>query len=417
MHMAVDLDELRRSRAAAWRKAVLPYIRDMSRSGFPAVIVLAVLVGLSGYSAFLEDVPPDFPVAAVGAVLLTPLLWRSPLRTYFQPADAVFLMPREYGMEKYMRGARRSGYIAGSAMLLAGWLLYAPLYTRGGAPAGAAVYVPAVLLVLKAAGDVCAWQERRVVNAVFRRLCGLLRAALTFAVVCALLSRPLPAALLFAAAAAALMAAVCRLPDKHRFPWQRLLDEEARIRRRYERFFRSFADLPTEAGIVSRRPYAGWIAGQIRHSRRNAYLLLYVLTLIRSELGGMLLRLTAVGMLFGWLAGSSGEWGGWAGAAAAWLFSAAAGAQAGTVRHVHRYAVWRHLYPLTDTERQRAAVRAAAAAHIVCALPIGLAAGLPAMIGGLYPSAAAALAGALALVPVLALRMRRNMKREEADDE
>ncbi|WP_213485245.1 ABC transporter permease [Thermobacillus xylanilyticus] len=412
--MEADLEALRRKRAEAWRKAVTPYVRDMARSGFPSVAVLAALAALSGYTAFLENVPPGFPIAAVGAALMTLLLVRSPLRTHLRPADAVFLMPREHEMERYMKAARRSGYLSGSALTLAVWLLYAPLYGQSGAPTGAAALVPA-LLVLKAANDAGAWQERRMARETARRLCRLLRTALTLAAVCALLTKPLIAALGFAAAAAALQAAVCWLPARHRFPWQRLFDEEARTRRRYERFFRSFTDLPSEAEAPARRPYAAWIAGYIRHSRVNTYLMLYTLTLVRTDIGGMLIRLTAVGALAGAVTGASGALAGWAGALVSWLFALAAGVQAGTVRHAHRHAVWRHLYPLPEAGRRRAAVRVAAAAHFAGAVPLGLAAGLSAALDGRYAPALAALAGCLALVPATAFRLRRKMEREAAE--
>ena len=409
--MEADLESLRRKRAEAWRKAVAPYVRDMARSGFPSFVVLAALAALSGYTAFLDSVPPDFPIAAVGAAVLTPLLIRSPLRTHLRPADAVFLMPREHEMKRYMKAAWRSGYIAGSALMLAAWLVYAPLYGQSGAPTGAVAVLPA-LLVLKAANDAGAWQERRMAFAAARRLCRLLRAALTLAAVFALLTKPILAALGFAAAAAALQAAVCRLPARHRFPWQRLFDEETRTRRRYERFFRSFTDLPSESEVPARRPYAAWIAGKIRHSRDHTYLMLYTLTLVRTDIGGMLIRLTAVGALAGAMVGASGALAGWAGAMTAWLFALAAGVQAGTVRHAHRHEVRRHLYPLPEAGRGRAAARVAAAAHFAAAVPLGLAAGLPAALDGRYAPAAAAVAGCLALAPVMARRLRRNMERE-----
>mgnify|MGYP001194428950 CR=1 FL=1 len=413
--MEPDLEALYRGRASEWRKAVAPYARDAARSGFPSIAVLAALVGLSGYAAFLDDVPEGFPIVAVGTALMTPLLMWSPLRTFLRPADAVFLMPREHAMGRYMKLARRRGYAAGGALMLAAWLLYMPLYRQSGSPTDPLALVP-VLLALKAASDAGAWRERRMAFAAARRWCYLLRAALTLAAVYALLAKPLLAALGFAVAAAVLQAAVCRLPAGHRFPWQRLFDEEARTRRRYERFFRSFADVPAEGDAPARRPYAAWAAGLIRHRRENTYLYLYALTAARSELGGMLIRLTAVGALAGAVAASSGALAGWAGAPVAWLFALAAGAQAGTVREAHRHAVWRHLYPLPEAERGRAAMRVAAAAHLVCAVPLGLAAALPAALAGRWLPAAAALAGCLALVPATALRLRRSLAREAAED-
>lgn len=126
--MEPDLESLRRRRAETWRKAVAPYVHDAARSGFHSVAVLAALAVLGGYTAFLDDVPEGFPIIAIGTGLMTLLLVRSPLRTYLQPADAVFLMPREHEMGRYMKAAWRGGFISGSALMLVAWLIYAPLY-------------------------------------------------------------------------------------------------------------------------------------------------------------------------------------------------------------------------------------------------------------------------------------------------
>jgi len=52
---------------------------------------------------------------------------------------------------------------------------------------------------------------------------------------------------------------------------------------------------------------------------------------------------------------------------------------------------------------------------LACAVPLGLAAALPAALAGRWLPAAAALAGCLALVPATALRLRRSLAREAAE--
>src|SRR5690606_36113983 len=117
-----------------WRKEAVPYLRYMGQSGLPGFAALAAITGLIGYTGFLRDVPADFPIAAAGTAVLTPLLAWSPLRTYLAAADTVFLMPREHRMGEYMRGAQLRGYVLAAVLFTAVWLLYMPLYAKGGYP-------------------------------------------------------------------------------------------------------------------------------------------------------------------------------------------------------------------------------------------------------------------------------------------
>ncbi len=410
------LESILQQRSAAWRKETGPYLRYMAQSGFPGFVALAVMTGIIGYIGFLDDVPAGVPIAEVGTALLLPLLCWSPMRSYLAAADIVFLMARESAMGGYIRMARSRGLRLGMALLLVGGAVYAPLYRH--MPDGTEwPWLAAALVGLKLLNGAGAWQERRMAWPAARRGYRLLRWAMAAVLLEALLTQPLWSAALFAAIALAALAAAYRLPTKHRLPWERLIAEETRTRSRYYRFFGSFIDVPTADAAVARRAYWSWLGGRMKASRANAFAYLYAMTLLRTELGGMLLRLTALGMLIGYLAARGAALSGWAAVLAAWLFVLIVGVQLSALRHAHRYSVWRHVYPLPDQARMQGVRKIVRVAHAASALCIASAAALPLLGAGLAVPAAAAWAGAALYALLLApASLRRRLQREELEE-
>ncbi len=409
-------EALLHKRAAAWRKEIAPYLRYMAQSGFPAFVALAVMTGIIGYIGFLEAVPAGFPIAEVGTAALLPLLCWSPMRSYLAPADIVFLMAREHAMGGYIRMARSRGLLLGTALLLAGGAVYAPLY-RHMPESTAWPWLAAALVGLKLASGRGAWQERRMAWPAARRGYRLLRWAMAAVLLEALLTQPLWAAASFAAIALGALAAAYRLPAKHRLPWERLIAEETRTRSRWYRFFGSFIDVPTTDAAVARRAYWSWLGGRLKASRANAFAYLYAMTLLRTELGGMLLRLTGLGMLVSYLAARGAALSGWAAVLAAWLFVLIVGVQLSALRHAHRYSVWRHVYPLPDQARMQGARKIVRFAHAASALCVASAAALPLLGEGLAAPAAAAWAGAALHALLLApASLRHRLQREELEE-
>jgi ABC-2 type transport system permease protein len=410
------LEALWLRRSAAWRKETGPYFRYMAQSGFPGFVALAVMTGIIGYIGFLKDVPAGFPIAEVGTAVLLPLLCWSPMRGYVAAADVVFLMTRESAMGPYMRMARSRGMMLGMALMLVAGAVYAPLYRH--VPDGTAwPWLAAALVGLKLANGTGAWLERRMAWPAARRSYRLLRWAMAAVLLEALLTQPFWAAILFAAVALAALAAAYRFPAKHLLPWERLIAEEARTRSRYYRFFGSFIDVPTADAAVSRRAYWSWLAGRLSTARRNAFAYLYAMTLLRTELGGMLLRLTALGALVSYLAARGTALSGWAAALTAWLFALIVGVQLSALRHAHRYSVWRHVYPLPDQMRMQGMRKIVRIAHATSALCIASAAAVPLLSAGLAVPAAAAWAGAALYALLLApASLHRRLQREETEE-
>ncbi|WP_274652597.1 ABC transporter permease [Paenibacillus humicola] len=379
------------ARVRAFRSESLPYFRDMARSGVPSVAMLLLLTGLAGYTQLLQNVPPSLPIAEIGTVLLTLAVCWSPLRTWLREADIVFLVPREAEMGLYLRNSLRRSAGFGIARAAAVCAAYLPLYAHGtGRLAPPAVL--AAVLALKLANDAGAWQERRLVWSRPRRGMRLLRWAATAVALAALLKAAPWFAAAYIAAAAALAALLYSRLQRYQLPWLRLIAEEARTRRRYYVFFSAFADVPAESARVSARRYASWAAGRIRYRHRSAFAYLYANTLIRTEIGGVVVRFTLFGTFAGWLAAYSALWSGWGAAGVFLLFVWLTGIQLGALAGAHRHSVWRHVYPLQETYRQAALLAIDRIAMLACALVLWVphalllparGAGLPAWIAGL----------------------------------
>jgi ABC-2 type transport system permease protein len=125
------LRSLHESRAAAFRKEIVPHFRYVFQSGFglfASAIFFSVLVW---YIDFIKAVPKNWPADLVGVVVLSLAVIHAPLRTYFRSADSVFLLPMEGRvLQTYIRPALNKAIIAGVLRTLAVFAVFVPIYTR-----------------------------------------------------------------------------------------------------------------------------------------------------------------------------------------------------------------------------------------------------------------------------------------------
>ncbi|PZD95114.1 hypothetical protein DNH61_14585 [Paenibacillus sambharensis] len=411
-----SLEGLWRRRSADFWKEASPYIRYMLQSGFPAFLSLVGIAFLVSYGSFLRQVPEHYPIALTGAAVLLPFVCWSPLRSWLVPADTVFLMPRESGMKPYILRSARRGLIVTSIWTAVVLIAFLPLYYKGTVPVHP-LAAAAVLAVLKCLHAYAAWIERRMTYSSARRLYRLLRWALTIIILVSLFTFPLWKTLLFLLGAAGVVYAALKLPRKHRFPWERLIIEEARTRRGYYRFFSMFIDVPAAGTAVAKRAYLSWLPSLVPYRRRSTYTFLYTQTITRTETGGILLRLTGLGALSSFFAAQSGSLNGWAAVALCCLFTAVLGMQLGAVRHAHRYTVWQHVYPLPVATRFQSLLRAARTAHLICAVLIACFTVIPLALQSLWlPAATAALFVLLYAAVIAPYRLSARMAKENEDD-
>ncbi|MCR2802541.1 ABC transporter permease [Paenibacillus soyae] len=409
------LAELRQERARAFRKEVLPYLRYMGQSGFPSFLSLLFIASAIGYVQLIRHLPADFPIVPVGVIALTPLLAWSPLRTYLFPADIVFIMPREAEMGEYLSKSLRGSFFKTGWLAAAVFMLYMPIYLQGDANIPAWLLAIGLLLV-KGGNMAGACQERRMAWSGIRRISRLLRWTLTALAVAAWLTALWWQAAAFMVLCGLLAWLCCSLPKKQRLNWERLIHEETMTRKRYYAFFGMFIDVPVLAPSVSRRPYLDWIIPRIRYAHSQTFVFLYGASLIRSELGGILVRILLLGGLVCYMAADSQNLAGWAAVFAYVLTGLVYGLQLSGLRAVHCHSVWKHVYPLPEEKQIEQLLRVDRAALIAGLLLLWLPAALPLLIGGLFAPPLAALAAAFLYAATRPARLRRKL-RVEADED
>ncbi|WP_168735712.1 ABC transporter permease [Cohnella fermenti] len=298
-----ELRRLRASRAQAFRREIAAHSRYVFQSGFGLVVSALGITLVMGYIRTLKDMPADWPADLVGWIVLALLCLYTPLRTYLQPSDTVFVLPLEEGMlSGILRPLVRRAMLMSAVRVLVAFGSFVPLYQLAPITEGAADSRSPWALALALAGAAvwnvhAAWTERRMADTAWRIGLLLMRWIASVAIVAALLLKSFGLALGFTALIVAVWYLLSRLVPKHTLPWDRLIAEEGAARRRWNRFLGWFVDLPTEFARPARRRWIAWTVDRLAWKRGNAWRYLYAKTMLRSETFGALWRWSVLLML------------------------------------------------------------------------------------------------------------------------
>jgi ABC-2 type transport system permease protein len=293
---AAFLRALRVSRAAAFRGEIVPYSQYVFQSGFGLFASACIFAALIWYVDLIKAVPADWPVKTVGVAALSIVTIMAPLRTYMRSADTVFLLPMESQLLRfYISPALKSAIMASIARSVLVFVLYAPIYNRSPAMSGIAPEHPVMLLVplvalLGGLNVFGGWRERQLASARWRLPLRAVRWVLTAAVIAAMLLKPLVWAVPFLLLCTAIPWLLWRLAPRHALPLERLIQEEAEIRRRWMAFLSWFVDVPTESAKAYKRAWIAWIGDKLAWHQSRAWHYLYTKTLLRSETFGAFFR-------------------------------------------------------------------------------------------------------------------------------
>ncbi|MFT8870728.1 MAG: ABC transporter permease [Sporolactobacillus sp.] len=398
----VQLRQLWRQRCADQLRMQLRYWNLIGRnSGLMFFAYAMVVVAAFYYKKWLDNLPPHFPGGVLIAAALTLVAVPSPVRTFMERADLVFLQPAAEELNGYFRKSRWYSFAAQSAVLLVLLLICAPLELRT-APVTRSAYVAFAALVLaaKAWNMDCAWQQLKMT---FARALLVPRVLLTLLFFLALFSgAPLPVA---GVCLLLMLLASCfvfhRLGRRGLLDWAALIAVEEHEAMKFLRFANLFTDVPRLAHHVRARR---WLTGFLSPRGLNAqpvYRSLYSLTFLRSDdYLGQYVRLTVLGALAVYFAGLG-------------LFTVFLAVSFVYLSGLQLLPLFGHpfpqalegLYPLDEGEKQ-AAFRTLTHLLLILQSAVLAAAALP---HGL-PAAALCLAGGLIVSLGFALRASRRFK-------
>ncbi|MCM3632536.1 ABC transporter permease [Paenibacillus camelliae] len=348
-------------RKQSFTKEIIPYIRYMMMSGLPVFLSLFGILFVYRYVNLLKDVPPQFPIAWIGAIVLTPLLCYSPLRTFLREADVIYLMPMEHKLSGYLKQSMIRSLRNSTLLLLAVLLVFWPLYRQGEGYIG--IWFAVILLVLKAFNAYSGWQERRLIWNNHRFIFRIIRWLLMFGIVLAWLKQDsfsFALTIVYSICAVALLYTCYRMMRKSSFPWGRLIDEEKFTIRRLYSFFNWFSDVQAVPPIVKKRYYLAWLIRLVPYRKASTFVYLHLITFVRTEIGGICIRLVILGGLVNYMVADSLGLQGWGAVLSLLFFSMLVTIQSGTLRSAHRHAIWKDIFPLSVTLQQKQLV------HVEC---------------------------------------------------
>ncbi|WP_027416444.1 ABC transporter permease [Aneurinibacillus terranovensis] len=346
--------ELWKKRAGLFWKEALRYFRYIGNSGTLTFFGFAFIVGAYYYGQLLKWLPTDYPVEWGIAFVFSLILTISPVRTFLKEADLVFLLPVEWRMDGYFRHSLRYSFIFQAIYIVMVLLVLWPLYTHRMGPNAMPFYALLVfLLIIKGANLLAAWQEQRLREGRHITFHVIVRFAATLSVMLVLFCR----GVYMEVAVLSLIYLgggwlYYRLLGKRYVNWEQLLTAEKASLARFYHVVNWFVDVPGMETRIHNRPLFPSFVDRLAFEQKNTYTYLYGKTFVRSDLFGMVVRLTLVAFLLIWaIPGDVGK------GIIYVLFLYMTGVQLSTLRQYHRDSFWGHIYPLRERFRKEALVK------------------------------------------------------------
>ncbi|MCT3306147.1 ABC transporter permease [Lactiplantibacillus pentosus] len=344
------MSELFQTRLQQHLRRMLRYLRLVFNDHF--VIALMFFVGGLGlaYSNWLKTLGPQstWLVYVLGLILWAGL-GLNHVATLLEPADTVFLLPREHDVHDYLvRAWRYSWWLAQLVQVvlvgltvpllmivdqITGWSLLALLVTQ---------------LALKDAQLTLSVTRLYQIPLKLRRWLEFGNWALALVVIAlGLLITPWLSLVL-----ALVVAAGQRLLHQRLWPttviaWRDDIKAEANRMLGIYRFFNLFTDVPMVQGSVKRRRYLDWLLKWLPRDQQHAFGYLYTRGMLRgTEFSGLVVRLTVIGAILLYFSGH-----GWLAMALDVLFIYLIGFQLLPFYKQYDNIVFTHIYPLTTKQR------------------------------------------------------------------
>lgn len=290
-----------------WRKRLRQVSKETGkylRYIFNSHIVLAIifLIGAGGYyyQAWLETMSPEFPVPLVMAVLLALLVTYSPVYTFLEEADKVFLLPLEAKLGPYFLRAVFFSFFIGLYWLILGLTVLMPMYAKFAA-ASLAVFLmfAGVLAVLKMINLLLRWQVQFYDDYNVHRVDSLMRFLMNGVFLYLLFAGAeywlvFPFVIIYA-----LYYFLCYYQTKEKcLKWEFLIGQQERRMMAFYRFANMFTDVPGLRDKVKKRKWIDWSGRFVSYKKENVYTYLYVKTFLRGgDYFGLYVRLTIIGAI------------------------------------------------------------------------------------------------------------------------
>lgn len=267
-----------------------------ARIGSSLIYSLLILLGAGGYyyAKFLRSFPSEFVALTIMTILLTVILTRSPIRTFLQKPDMLYLLPIEEKLTYYFKRSLLYSYLIQLFPLLCAVLIITPLagqslHTTPAFLGG--VFV--ILAFIKWWNIYIHWTYQNTEIASYWLLMRIFcNATITYTMfqftsIIVVGSILLVIALLF-------IYTVNK--QKRHIHWEYFIEQEEKMDMRFYQFVHFFTDVPQIKQQVKQRKWLTTWMERILYKKRSPFLYLYSLSFVRTnDYFGMYIRLTLVG--------------------------------------------------------------------------------------------------------------------------
>lgn len=294
----MNMIEIWKKRVRLHQKKMMRYMKYVFNDHF--VLVCLFLIGALGYaySNFLKSLAGDFiwgrPIVLVIFVLL---ILTGKFATLIQPADAVFLLPKEEQMKDYFKGAKMySSLLPSFIIVLITAFLMPLLVATTTLTFFDMVYFIVMLLMLKNweldlqiyALKVSQKQERHLLT-----LIKVVTVAILSGI--SLFSYPIIGVALAILVSIGSRNWLNKKGSHQVYQWEWMVSSEQQRMHRIYQFINLFTDIPSLKGKVRRRKYLDGFLKGIKPVHQKTFDYLYARTFLRgTEYSGLFIRLTGI---------------------------------------------------------------------------------------------------------------------------
>ncbi|SER96249.1 ABC transporter permease [Salisediminibacterium halotolerans] len=340
-----------RRRSDFWQIAVR-YLRLIGNSGFLFTIYLLFIFGSYYYGQFLQWLPETFPAVLFMTAVITWMMTRGRVRTFFQQADLIYLLPLESRLKPYFRKGIMYSWLMETFWTVFLFMLLTPFFFDRIAEGGA-VWLGSViaLSLLKLWNLVCSFEEQRILDKWAYRKHQWMRLAVNLLIVYLLFSGQEWWIMLILGGALTVFYFTYYKKIEHVFTlkWERLVAIENATVMTFYRIANSFTDVPRLNNTVKRRRLIDPLFNFITYRQRNVYKYMFGRSFFRAnDYFGIYLRLMLLGVIF--IFGVDVSWGVWF---VAGLFFYMTALQLETLARHYDTKQMPDLFPLSDEIKQQ----------------------------------------------------------------
>ena len=294
----MNMIEIWKNRVRLHQKKMMRYMKYVFNDHF--VLVCLFLMGALGYaySNFLKSLTGDFiwsrPIVLVVFVLL---ILTGKLATLIQPADAVFLLPKEEQMKGYFKGAKMySSLLPSFIIVLITAFLMPLLVATTTLTFFDMVYFIVMLLMLKNWELELQIYALKVSQKKERQMLTLIKVA-TVALISgiSLFSYPIVGVVLAILLVVGSKNVLSKKGNHQVYQWEWMVSSEQQRMHRIYQFINLFTDIPSLKGKIRRRKYLDGFLKGIKPVHQKTFDYLYARTFLRgTEYSGLFIRLTGI---------------------------------------------------------------------------------------------------------------------------